>query len=313
MHIAAVSVTNLVKRYKELVALDYFNMNVKQGEILGLLGPNGCGKTTAMNCMLSLLRYDRGEILIFGEEMRPDSYGLKRRIGVVPQEVAVLGNLTVYENIDYFCGLYVEEKNLRRQMVEEAIDFVGLAEYRKFFPKKLSGGLKRRLNIACGIAHRPELIFLDEPTVAVDAQSRNFILEGIKKLREKGSTILYTTHYLEEVEQICDRIVIMDKGRNIAEGSKDELVEMMGVNEKVVVDFVRISEAQLRELSDLPYIAAVSRRDEEYVIEFARGRSPLAQLFHWFEENELSCGRLYTQTPSLNDVFLSLTGKELRD
>lgn len=313
MEETAVSVVNLVKRYKELIALDYFNMKIRRGEILGLLGPNGCGKTTAMNCMLSLLRYDRGEILIFDEIMRPDSYELKRRIGVVPQEVAVLANLTVYENIDYFCGLYIDDRRLRRQMVEEAIDFVGLSEYRKFFPKKLSGGLRRRLNIACGIAHRPELIFLDEPTVAVDAQSRNFILEGIKKLQEQGSTILYTTHYLEEVEQICDRIVIMDKGKNIAEGSKEELVEMIGVNEKVVVEFVRIDQERIEEIANLPYVAGIKKKQEEYVIEFARGKSRLAELFHWMEEKELSCSRLYTQIPSLNDVFLSLTGKELRD
>lgn len=156
-----VEVNNLVKRYKELIALDHFNMEVEEGEILGLLGPNGCGKTTAINCILSLLSYDKGEIQLFGKKMTPNSYDIKRGIGLVPQEVSVFENLTVKENIDYFCGLYIDDSKLRKKYVEEAIEFVGLKDYEKFYPKKLSGGLKRRLNIACGIAHKPKLIFLD--------------------------------------------------------------------------------------------------------------------------------------------------------
>ena len=210
----AIEVTNLVKRYKELVALDHFNLTVKNGEIFGLLGPNGSGKTTTINCILSLLKYDKGDIKIFGKEMRPDSYDIKKDIGVIMQNVAVYDELTVYENIDYFCGLYISDKNLRTRYVQEAMDFVDISEYRKFFPKKLSGGLLRRLNIACGIAHKPKLIFFDEPTVAVDPQSRNKILEGIKQLNQDGATIVYTSHYMEEVEQLCDRILIMDKGKH---------------------------------------------------------------------------------------------------
>ena len=218
----AIEVTNLVKRYKELVALDHFNLTVKNGEIFGLLGPNGSGKTTTINCILSLLKYDKGDIKIFGKEMRPDSYDIKKGIGVIMQNIAVYDELTVYENIDYFCGLYISDKKLRTRYVQEAMDFVDISEYRKFFPKKLSGGLLRRLNIACGIAHKPKLIFFDEPTVAVDPQSRNKILEGIKQLNQDGATIVYTSHYMEEVEQLCDRSLIMDKGKSIALGTKDE-------------------------------------------------------------------------------------------
>ena len=196
---AIVEVNNLVKRYRELVALDHFNLQIEEGEIFGLLGPNGSGKTTTINCILSLLKYDKGSIRIFGKEMEPDSYDLKAKIGVVMQNVAVFDELNVYENIDYFCGLYVRDKELRKRYVEEAISFVGLEEFRKFYPKKLSGGLLRRLNIACGIAHKPRLIFFDEPTVAVDPQSRNKILEGIVTLRDEGATIIYTSHYMEEV------------------------------------------------------------------------------------------------------------------
>ena len=218
-----IEINNLVKRYKELVALDHLSLEVKEGEIFGLLGPNGSGKTTTINCILSLLTYDKGSIKVFGKEMTPSSYDIKKQIGVVMQNVAVFNELTVYENIDYFCGLYITDKELRKKYVEEAIEFTGLSDFKKFRPGKLSGGLLRRLNIACGIAHKPKLIFFDEPTVAVDPQSRNKILEGISKLNKDGATIIYTSHYMEEVEQICSRITIMDKGRSIASGSKDEL------------------------------------------------------------------------------------------
>ena len=166
-----VSVKNLVKRYGELVALDHFDLHIAQGEIFGLLGPNGSGKTTSINCMLQLLPYDKGSVRLFGQDMAPGRYDLKRRIGVVPQQVAVFEELTVRENIDYFCSLYEPDRARRRQLVDEAVEFVGLQDFCRFRPQKLSGGLARRLNIACGIAHRPELIFFDEPSGAVDPQS----------------------------------------------------------------------------------------------------------------------------------------------
>ena len=218
-----IEISNLVKRYGETLALDHLNLSVQPGEVFGLLGPNGSGKTTAINCMLALLKYDKGEIRIFGEEMQPDSYESKRKIGVVMQEVAVFDQMNVRENIDFFCGLYEKNKTVRKKLVEEAIQFTGLEEHVKKKPKQLSGGLLRRLNIACGIAHKPELIFMDEPTVAVDPQSRNKILEGILELNRQGSTIVYTSHYMEEVEQICSRIAIMDHGRCIASGTKEEI------------------------------------------------------------------------------------------
>ena len=240
-----VKIENLVKRYKELIALDHFNLEIQKGEIFGLLGPNGSGKTTTINCLLSLLKYDKGSIEIFGQQMTPDNYDVKRRIGIVMQNVAVFEELNVYENIDYFCGLYIKDKTLRRQYVEEAIEFAGLGEFVKFRPKKLSGGLLRRLNIACGIAHKPELIILDEPTVAVDPQSRNRILEGIVELNRKGATIIYTSHYMEEVEQICTRIAIMDKGKNIALGTSDELKSMIRNSETIKIHIPALEDSML--------------------------------------------------------------------
>ncbi len=248
-----VSVQNLVKKYKNNYAVNGLSFNVKKGEILGLLGPNGSGKTTTINCILSLLQFDSGQIKIFGETMRPSAYDIKQKIGVIFQEVAVFNELTVYENIDYFCGLYISDKNTRKQYIADALKLVSLEKFQKYRPKQLSGGLLRRLNIACGIAHKPELIFLDEPTVAVDPQSRNNILNDIKKLRDQGATVIYTTHYMEEVEELCDRIIILDNGKIIAKGTVDELKKLAKNQTKIVTG------------------------------------------------------------PTLNDVFLELTGKDLRD
>lgn len=309
----AIEVTNLVKRYKELVALDHFNLTVKTGEIFGLLGPNGSGKTTTINCILSLLTYDKGDIKVFGQKMRSNSYDIKREIGVVMQNVAVYDELTVYENIDYFCGLYVSDKKLREKYVKEAMDFVDIADYNKFLPKKLSGGLLRRLNIACGIAHKPKLIFFDEPTVAVDPQSRNKILEGIKKLNRDGATIIYTSHYMEEVEQLCDRILIMDKGKALALGTKDELKRMIKNTETINVEIADLSEAQLDELRQLNHAYQVSFENGQLRIYFSGGRHNIIHVLDYLEQNNLSFGQVYTQLPTLNDVFLEITGKELRD
>lgn len=309
----AIEVTNLVKRYKELVALDHFNLTVKSGEIFGLLGPNGSGKTTTINCILSLLKYDKGDIKIFGRPMRPDSYDIKKDIGVVMQNVAVYDELTVYENIDYFCGLYITDKKLRARYVEEAMDFVDIAEYRKFLPKKLSGGLLRRLNIACGIAHKPKLIFFDEPTVAVDPQSRNKILEGIKQLNKNGATIIYTSHYMEEVEQLCDRILIMDKGKSIALGTKDELKRMIKNTETISVEIAGLDDSHLNAIKALDHAYKVNYGDNHLVIYFSGGRHNIIHVLDYLESNDLSFGQVYTQLPTLNDVFLEITGKELRD
>ena len=186
-----IEVKNLTKDYKKIKAVDDLSMDVYEGEILGLLGPNGSGKSTTINCILSLINYNAGDIKVFGKTIKTDSYEIKKNIGVIFQDVAVFEELTVYENIDYFCGLYITDKNKRKKCIDDAINLVGLQEFINFYPKQLSGGLLRRLNIACGIAHKPKLIFLDEPTVAVDPQSRNNILDGIRKLRENGATIIY--------------------------------------------------------------------------------------------------------------------------
>lgn len=310
---SVIKIENLVKRYKELIALDHFNLDIKEGEVFGLLGPNGSGKTTCMNCILSLLEYDKGTIEVFGKTMKPDSYDIKKDIGVVMQNVAVFDELTVYENIDYFCGLYIKDKNLKKQYVEEAIEFVELGEFKKFYPKKLSGGLLRRLNIACGIAHKPKLIFMDEPTVAVDPQSRNKILEGIIKLNENGATIVYTSHYMEEVEQICSRIAIMDKGKNLAIGTKDELKKMIKNIETINVDVLNLSSDNLEAINNLPHVYKCDYDEKHLKIYYSGGKHNLIRVLDYFKTNDIPFGRVYSELPTLNDVFLEITGKELRD
>jgi len=313
MNKPVIKIKNLVKRYKDLIALDHFSIEIKKGEIFGLLGPNGSGKTTAINCMLSLLSFDKGIIEIFGKKMSPDSYDLKRQIGIVMQNVAVFNTLTVYENIDYFCGLYVKDKTLRKEYVEEAISFVELQQFRKFYPKKLSGGLLRRLNIACGIAHKPKLIILDEPTVAVDPQSRNKILEGIVELNKKGATIIYTSHYMEEVEQICTRIAIMDSGKNIAVGASDELKRLIKKSEKIMVEISNLSEEDIRNIRELPHVYDVDYTNYQLNIQCSGGRHNLVHILEYLQQHTISFGRVYSELPTLNDVFLEITGKELRD
>lgn len=307
-----VEVKNLTKKYKQLKAVDDLSFSVKEGEILGLLGPNGSGKSTTINCLLSLLNFSDGTIKIFGKEMTPNAYNIKKEIGVVFQDVAVFQELTVYENIDYFCGLYISDKKKRKEHVEEAINFVELNEFKKYYPKQLSGGLLRRLNIACGIAHKPKLIILDEPTVAVDPQSRNKILDGIVKLRESGATIIYTTHYMEEVEIICDRIIILDKGKIIAEGTSDELKSLAKIEEKITIEIDNLEASLLQKIKDIKNVAEVEYNDN-LIVTYKKGKNNLVDLIDFLKKEKVSYNKIFSERPTLNDVFLELTGKGLRD
>lgn len=308
-----IQINNLTKSYGNFKALDNLSFNVKQGEILGLLGPNGSGKSTTINCLLSLLNFENGSIKIFGKEMTPESYDIKSKIGVVFQDVAVFNELNVYENINYFCGLYIKDKNTRKQYVEDAIKLVSLEDYRKFYPKQLSGGLLRRLNIACGIAHKPSLIFLDEPTVAVDPQSRNSILENIKELNKQGATVVYTTHYMEEVEQLCNRIIIIDKGKIIASGSNEELKGLIATSEKITVEISELNDSIIDEITKLNNVEKAIYDGKTLHLVYNGGEHNLTNLIDFIKQKNIKYNKIFSELPTLNDVFLELTGKELRD
>ncbi len=319
---SVVKIENLVKYYKDFQALDHLNLEIKEGEVFGLLGPNGSGKSTTIGCLLALLNYQEGDIQVFGKKMEPYTYDSKKEIGVILQNVAVFDELTVWENIDYFCGLYIRDKKQRRQYVEEAISFTGLEGFKKFYPKKLSGGLLRRLNIACGIAHKPKLIVLDEPTVAVDPQSRNKILEGIAQLNRQGATIIYTSHYMEEVEQLCSRIAIMDKGKVIALGTKEELKNRIQRTEMITVEVLKgLSDEEndqksrklMEDIGKLDHVLNVTFQEGRLEISCSGGKHNLVGILDYMSGTDLKLGRIYSELPTLNDVFLEITGKALRD
>ena len=306
-----VEVKNLNKTYKNgLKALNDLSLEVREKEIYGLLGPNGSGKTTTINCILQLLKIDSGEIKLFDQIMSPEATDIKSRIGLVPQNVAVFNELTVYDKIDFVWSLYIKDKEKRKQYVEEAIEFVSLEDYKKFYPKKLSGGLLRRLNIACGIVHKPELIIFDEPTVAVDPQSRNKILEGILKLNEQGATIIYTSHYMEEVEQLCSYIVVMDKGQVIAHGTKEKLKDSVEQGATITIE---TSPEALELFKDEDYILEAEYHSNTIILKTKKGDSYLPKVLEKLSTNGYKIGQIYSELPTLNDVFLNLTGKELRD
>lgn len=313
MNDKVIRIDNLVKRYGNFVALDHLKLEINEGEIFGLLGPNGSGKTTTISCLLALLKYDKGEVDIFGEKMTPDSYELKRNIGIVPQEVAVFDELTVRQNIDYFCGLYVNDKRRRKKLVGRAIEFVDLEKYIKMYPKQLSGGLLRRLNIACGIAHEPKIIIMDEPTVAVDPQSRNSILEGIKRLNAEGATIIYTSHYMEEIEQICSKIAIIDKGQCIAYGTKEELKKMIKTGETITIEGIVLEDENISDIENIPHVFDVSYNEQTLVVRCSGAKHNLIRILEYVNGKDISFDRVFSELPTLNDVFLEITGKKLRD
>ena len=307
-----IKIEDLIKKFKEKIVLDHFNLSLEKGDVLGLIGPNGCGKTTSIMCMLSLLKYDSGTIEVFGKNDISNEYEIKKKIGIVPQELAVFNNLTVKENIDYFCGLYVSNKNERKRLVNEAIEFTGLQSHEKMLEKKLSGGLKRRLNIACGISHKPELVILDEPTVAVDAQSRKFILDGIKNLAENGSSILYTTHYLDEAEYLCNKISIMDNGKNILTGDMQTLINGVSVKEKItVVGFIKPEIISILEKQD--EVIDVEAKENQVTFNYSSDTGNIKKLIYLLDENNVVYEEIFSKKPKLEDIFLEMTGKELRE
>ena len=246
---AIVEIKNLRKVFADMVAVDDLSLSVKEGEIHGILGPNGAGKSTTMNCMLGLLPIDGGTIK-FSDGKSIQKW--KKHIGYVPQDLAIYPDLTPQENIEFFCALYGFKGAELKKQVDWALDFVGLTDVRNKKSKEFSGGMKRRLNMACGIAHKPELIIMDEPTVGIDPQSRNRILENVRDLNKQGATIIYTTHYMPEVEALCNEITIVDHGKVIAEGTKAQIIENMhteGITQETSLEevFLALTGKELRD------------------------------------------------------------------
>lgn len=230
---------NLTKKYQGRTVVDNLNIEIRRGEIFGLLGPNGAGKSTTMNMICSIVHPTAGEVELFGRDVWKKRKEVVHKIGYIPQELAIHGNLKAWENVELFTSLYGIRGNALKKAVDESLEYVGLLEKRKEYAKHFSGGMKRRLNIACAIGHKPELLIFDEPTVGIDPQSRNFILDKIRESNENGATVIYTSHYMEEVEAICSRIAIMDNGKIIACGTSEELKKLVsGGDEEITLEQV---------------------------------------------------------------------------
>ncbi|WP_026906698.1 ABC transporter ATP-binding protein [Paucisalibacillus globulus] len=306
------SIQGVVKRYGAHLVLDYIDLDIYEGEIIGLLGPNGAGKTTLIQTLTGITSFERGKIEIFGQSKNPFSNQNKERIGLVTQGITVFEELTAKENLQFFAGVYGLRGEEKKKRVEEALEFVGLGDKGNKTPNKFSGGMKRRLNIACALTHRPKLLIMDEPTVGIDPQSRNYILEAVKKLRENGTTILYTTHYMEEVQAIASRVVIMDQGQIIKQGTVDELIQMVQHEEKVKIDVTDSDKVPVNELENIAGVKKVVVSGNQITIISAFDSGNLDRIITLVKEHAGVLG-IQADKPNLEDVFLTLTGKELRD
>ncbi|RAS87053.1 ABC transporter ATP-binding protein [Priestia endophytica] len=304
---------NVTRKFNDFIAVDNMSLSIQKGEIFGLLGANGAGKSTTINMIASLLQITEGEIEILGKSITKHRKFAKMNVGIVPQDIAIYENLTASENIKFFAGLYGLRGSLLKQRVEEALEFVGLADKAKSFPKNFSGGMKRRLNIACAIAHRPKLLIMDEPTVGIDPQSRKHILESVKKLNEIGSTIIYTSHYMEEVEALCTNIAIVDHGKIIAKGSKENLKSLITDVKEL---WVEVKDPLYVNCESIEEIGGVKRASiEGNIIKIYSDVEiqNLNKIIQTLLKAEVEISSLEEKAPNLETVFLTLTGRNLRD
>ena len=303
---------NVVKRYGDNTAVDHLNLDIVEGEILGLLGPNGAGKTTAIRMLCGLINADGGEIQVFGKKQNIKNLEIRRNIGLVTQEITVFNDLSAVENLRYFGGLYGLKGAELDANVKEMLEFVGLSDRARKRPKTFSGGMQRRLNIACALVHKPKLVIMDEPTVGIDPQSRNHILESVKKIAAKGTTVIYTSHYMEEVQAICNRISIMDAGRVIAEGTIEELMSRIQYEDRIHLHATTPSDTLTEELRAISGVKSVTLNGSHYLITSGAGSGNVNRIMEVAHRNG-GVTSFSEDKPNLEDVFLTLTGKRLRD
>jgi ABC-2 type transport system ATP-binding protein len=306
-------IRNLTKKFGDFIAVDNMNLSVRDGEIFGFLGANGAGKSTTINMISSLLRITKGDIQVLGRDIVKENKFAKMNIGIVPQDLAIYEEMTAYENVSFFAGLYGLRGSLLKERTEEALEFVGLGDKHKALPNSFSGGMKRRLNIACAIAHHPKLIIMDEPTVGIDPQSRNYILNSVKKLNQMGCSVIYTSHYMEEVEEICTRIAIVDHGKIIAEGTKEQLKSIITDTKET---WIGVKNAERLDLDALKGITGVNsvQLEEQMVKIVSRGEiNNLNWVIQQLIRDQVEISSVEEQAPNLETVFLTLTGRKLRD
>ena len=299
---------NVVKRYKGKLALDNLSLEIPEGKIVGLLGPNGAGKTTSIRTLCGLTDADSGEISLLGERQNSKNLKVRRNIGLVTQDITIFEDIKAIENLKYFGGLYGLKGAELNKNVAEVLEFVELTDRATHKPKTFSGGMKRRLNIAASLVHKPKLVIMDEPTVGIDPQSRNHILEQKKKLQKQGTTVIYTTHYMEEVEAICDYIAIVDAGRVIAKGTLDELVGKVQHEDKIELSVVTYSDDLASKYKNIHGVKKVEQVGNAFTVISVAGSGNLNEILAVSPVSNFNQDK-----PTLEDVFLTLTGKKLRD
>lgn len=310
---AILSIKNLEKSYQAKKVIKDLSFDVRKGEILCILGPNGAGKSTTLNILTGVLNYEDGMIQSEGKNVHDHLRLFKKRLGIVPQDIALYEELSAEQNIKFFASLYGLKGNALSASCNQALEFAGLSERRKDKVKTYSGGMKRRLNIACAIAHQPEILILDEPTVGIDPQSRNHILSSIKELRNKGMTIIYTTHYMEEVEEISTRIIIMDGGRIVASGKKEELKEHVNEERLYHIDVDHTEGINEKEFYHIEGVKHVSISASQVELATLKSVENLDRIISVFIQNKVKINSISCESTSLETVFLRLTGKSLRD
>ncbi|MCL6613563.1 MAG: ABC transporter ATP-binding protein [Firmicutes bacterium] len=310
---AFIEARDLCKSFGRIEALCGVGFTVEEGEILGLLGPNGAGKTTALSVMTGLLRSDRGDVSIGGYSVRRNPQAVKGLLGLVPQDVALYARLSARENLNFWGRMYGLSGGVLRARVNEVLDLVGLEGRADEPVVRFSGGMKRRLNIAAGLLHRPAVLILDEPTVGVDPQSRNHIFEMIKELNRAGTTVIYTSHYMEEVELLCARVVIMDRGRVVASGRIADLIGMAGEAQELEIIAAGISLDLVEKLRALPDVWQVLTRQDGLVIQTGAAEETLARAFALFTGAKAAISRIEIRRPNLETLFMKITGRSLRD
>ena len=303
----------LRKRFGDIQAVNGVSFEIAPGESYGLLGPNGAGKTTTISIVAGLLEADAGEAFVAGERLTTRSVAAKAAIGFVPQELAIYPDLTAYENLVFFARLYGLSAKRARARAEEVLEVIGLSERARDQAKTYSGGMKRRLNIGIGLLHEPKLLILDEPTVGVDPQSRNAILESVEQLGERGMAVLYTTHYMEEAERLCDRVGIIDRGELKAEGTREELVALLGEHDKVQMTGTGALEAAAKACAKIGAVHAASTAEGSIELLVEGASAALPEILTTASKAGVAVHSVEVDEPNLEAVFLHLTGRALRD
>lgn len=309
----AIEINQLTKRYKDFLAVDNITLSIEEGELYGILGPNGAGKSTTINIICGLINLSFGEVKILGQDIKRNHKNIKENIGLIPQEIAIYYEYTAYENVKFFGSLYGLKGKQLEENIHYALEFTGILDVKDKVASEFSGGMLRRLNIACGIVHKPKIVIMDEPTVGIDPQSRNHILNAVKKLNENGTTIIYTTHYMEEAEELCSKIAIIDNGKVIVEGSKEELKSIVSDKKNLKIRVDNFASINKEEIQAIKGVSDVNINEEKITITTLKEINNLDKIITYFTERKIQIRDIDYEDITLETVFLSLTGRSLRE